>query len=122
MIEGSHHGDEWMGFQTAMKLIEAPVKAYRRAEVQNVSGISAPPPNRSASRLSWLVEALFNALDPDGDHRNGESDVAIAVPLAAAALVWKFRRGWLTALWKRPERPAARQDSQILTGKVNLSI
>ena len=70
VIEGSHHGDEWMGFQTAMKLVEVLVNGYQKKEVQNVSGINASAPNWSTSRLSWLVDNrdiwVIPMVNPDG--------------------------------------------------------
>jgi len=71
IIEGSHHGDEWMGFQTAMKLIEVLVKGYQQKQLQNVSGINASSSNWSTSRLSWLVDNrdiwVIPMVNPDGN-------------------------------------------------------
>jgi hypothetical protein len=70
IIEGSHHGDEWMGFQTAMKLLEVLVKAYQKKELSDVSGINASMSNWSAARLSWLVDNrdiwVIPMVNPDG--------------------------------------------------------
>jgi hypothetical protein len=70
VIECSHHGDEWMGFETGMKLIEVLVNGYQQKEVQNVSGINVSAPNWSTARLSWLVDSrdiwVIPMVNPDG--------------------------------------------------------
>ena len=70
IIECSHHGDEWMGFETGMKLIEVLVNGYQQKEVQNVSGINTSAPNWSTARLSWLVDNrdiwVIPMVNPDG--------------------------------------------------------
>jgi hypothetical protein len=70
IVECSHHGDEWMGFQTGMKLVEVLVNGYQQREVQNVSGINASAPNWSTARLSWLVDNrdiwVIPMVNPDG--------------------------------------------------------
>jgi hypothetical protein len=70
VIECSHHGDEWMGFETGRKLIEVLVNGYHQKEVQNVSGINASAPNWSTARLSWLVDNrdiwVIPMVNPDG--------------------------------------------------------
>jgi hypothetical protein len=70
IVEGSHHGDEWMGFQTAMKLVEVLVNGYQQKQLQNISGINATSPNWSTSRLSWLVDNrdiwVIPMVNPDG--------------------------------------------------------
>lgn len=70
IVEGSHHGDEWMGFQTAMKLVEVLVNGYQQGSVHNVSGINGSSANWSTARLSWLVDNrdvwVVPMVNPDG--------------------------------------------------------
>ena len=85
IIEGSHHGDEWMGFQTAMKLVEVLVKAYRQKGLDNVSGVDGSSPNWSAARMSWLVDNrdiwVIPMVNPDG--------ASYDQSVAAAGGIWR---------------------------------
>jgi len=85
IIECSHHGDEWMGIQTGMKLIEVLVNGYQQRELQNVSGINASAPNWSTARLSWLVDNrdiwVIPMVNPDG--------TAYDQSVAAAGGIWR---------------------------------